>query len=244
MPSIDEVVRQAILSIGSKPSDTADRSDKKHFSEMLSKALAEAFAGELRARGLDTTRPAPPGELDRTGAERRMSGGIGAKKVDVSCATEESGLLLAISIKTINFQDQRSRNFQKNLVNRRGDMLFEAVTLHRRFPYAVLAGFLVLDEGAARDDTERRDSTFANAHERLRLFSGREDPAGRDEQYERLFIVLLDSSAFQPQFKVYAVGNPGNPRSLASVFDELIDVVAQRDPDFYQSENGKLKRVR
>src|SRR3546814_5928739 len=78
--------------------------------------------------------------LFRSGAERRMAGGIGAKKVDVTWATEESGLLLGISIKTINFRDVRTRNFQKSLTNRRGDMLIEAVTLHRRFPYAVLAG--------------------------------------------------------------------------------------------------------
>ena len=63
-----------------------------------------------------------------------MAGGIGAKKVDVTWATEEGGLLLGVSIKTINFRDRKTGNFQKNLTNRRGDMLFEAVTLHRRFP--------------------------------------------------------------------------------------------------------------
>ena len=51
--------------------------------------------------------------------------------------------MLALSVKSINFRDRRSRNFQKNLTNRRGDMLFESVTLHRRFPYAVLGGLLL-----------------------------------------------------------------------------------------------------
>src|SRR5262245_14788113 len=119
-----------------------------------------------------------------------MAGGIGAKKVDVTWATEESGLLLAISIKSINFRDKRSKNFQKNLTNRRGDMLFEAVTLHRRFPYAVLGGFFFFDQAAESDGTTSRKSTFINAHHRFRLFTGRGDPAGRDEQYERLYIVL------------------------------------------------------
>jgi len=73
----------------------------------------------------------------------------------------ESGLLMAISVKTINFRDMRSNNLQKNLTNRRGDMLFESITLHRRFPYAVLAGFLLLDKEAAADDTGRRRTTFA-----------------------------------------------------------------------------------
>lgn len=93
-----------------------------------------------------------------------MSGGIGAKKVDVTWATEESGLLLGISIKSINFRDSRSKNFQKNLTNRRGDMLFEAVTLHRRFPYAVLGGLFFLDSAAESDATTKRRSTFINTH--------------------------------------------------------------------------------
>ncbi len=61
--------------------------------------------------------------------------------------------MLAMSVKSINFADGTTGNYQKNLTNRRGDMLFEAVTLHRRFPYAVLAGILIFDEGSR----QRRD---------------------------------------------------------------------------------------
>lgn len=104
-------------------------------------------------------------------------------------ATEAAGLILAISIKSINFKDSRTGNFQKNLVNRRGDMLMEAVTLHRRFPYAVLAAFFFLDKGAETDNTSRRKSRFVNAHARLKLFTGRNDPTGRDEQFERFYLI-------------------------------------------------------
>jgi hypothetical protein len=163
--------------------------------------------------------------------------------VDVSWATEESGLLLALSVKTINFRDRRSGNFQKNLTNRRGDMLFESITLHRRFPYAVLAGFLFLDQDAAKDNTGRRRTTFDNAHSRLELFSGRDDPAGRDEQYERLFIVLLDANPFNPAYKVYPVGDPAHPIPLNVAFDHLIDLVVKRNADFYEAVNGQLLRL-
>lgn len=172
-----------------------------------------------------------------------MSGGIGAKKVDVTWATEESGLLFAASIKTINFRDLSTGNFQKNLTNRRGDMLFEAVTLHRKFPYAVLAGFFILDHEAANDHTDRRQSTFDNAHLRLRLFTGRSDPAGRDEQYERLYIVLLDANPSQPRFDAYLAGHPDRPIPLEAIFDELLELIAERDPDFYTVENGVLRPV-
>src|SRR5690606_13878721 len=122
--------------------DTAKQSVKKHYSEQMSAGFAAAIAEELRHRGLEGTRPGLDGEVGRRGAERRMSGGIGAKKVDVTWATEESGLLLACSIKCFTAKDSKTGNYQKNLTNRRGDLLGEAVTLHRRFPYAVLGAFI------------------------------------------------------------------------------------------------------
>ena len=172
-----------------------------------------------------------------------MAGGIGAKKVDVTWATEEAGLLLGISIKTINFRDRRTNNFQKNITNRRGDMLFEAVTLHRRFPYAVLGGLFFLDKGAEQDQTARRRSTFLNAHTRLQLFTGREDPRGRDEQYERLYLVLLDASSSHAEFDAYLVGKPGHPIPMTETLDELLSVTAIRNPDFYEYKDGSLISV-
>lgn len=239
----DDYLLEAFKNLEEKPPENAKSSLKKRYSERISEVTAQAFAADLRERGLDGTRPAPSGELDSSGAERRMSGGIGAKKVDVTWATEASGLLLAISIKSINFVDRRTGNFQKNLTNRRGDMLFEAVTLHRRFPYAVLGGFFFFDKGAAEDGTDRRQSTFLNAHDRLQLFTGREDPWGRDEQYERLYVGLVDANPSQPAAEIYLAGQPERPIPLARAFDDLVTLVAKRDPDFYRASGGVLRRV-
>ena len=155
----------------------------------------------------------------------------------------ESGLLLAVSVKTINFRDQKTGNYQKNLTNRRGDLLIEAVTLHRRFPYAVIGGFFFLDAGAAEDGTERRRSTFFNADHRLRMFTGRDDPAGRDEQFERMNLVLLDADREPPLVEVHPIGRQGFPVSLSQAFDDLIQLVARRNPDFYEEVDGKLLPV-
>src|ERR1700722_2401490 len=178
---IDDLLCAALKSLPTKPSDTATQDVKRRYSETMSAKVALAIADELRHRGMREARPSGPGDVGTSGAERRLAGGIGAKRVDVSWATEESGLLLGISVKTINFRDGRSRNFQKNLINRRGELLNEALTLHRRFPYAVVAGLLFLDKDARHDQTEKRKSTFENAFPRLKLFTGRTDPAGRDE---------------------------------------------------------------
>ncbi len=170
-----------------------------------------------------------------------MAGGIGAKKVDVTWATHESGLLLGISIKSINFRDLRTNNFQKNLTNRRGDMLFEGVTLHRRFPYAVLGGLFFLDAGAEHDGTNRRRSTFLNTHSRLKLFTGRDDPAGRDEQYEHLYILLLDASTQHANFRMFCVGDPDNEVPVDRALEDLLKATAVRNPDFYEYNNGVLR---
>lgn len=75
----------ALRSLPEKPSDDAAQSAKKAYSERMSAVIASALAEELRQRGLIGTRPSSPGdEAGVSGAERRMSGGIGAKKVDVT----------------------------------------------------------------------------------------------------------------------------------------------------------------
>src|SRR5690606_37958824 len=112
---IEDLLDAAFKALPPTPDDTAPATEKKRYSEQVSNCVAQALAEELRERGLREARPAPPGELGSSGAERRMAGGIGAKKVDVTWATDESGLLLAVSVKTINFRDRKTRNFQKNL---------------------------------------------------------------------------------------------------------------------------------
>lgn len=243
MARVDDLLCAALRTLPPKPTDDASRADKKRYSELLSEAVAQAFAAELRYRGMNEARPAPPGEFDGSGAERRISGGIGAKKVDVTWATEESGLLFSISIKSISFRDGRTNNFQKNLTNRRGDMLFEAVTLHRRFPFAVLVGVFFFDRGAEHDGTDRRNSTFENANQRFRIFTGRLDPAGRDEQFERMFLVLLDSEITPPTASFYHVGDQPRLMDLTAIFDEFVRIVAERNPDFYEYHDGSIRSV-
>lgn len=237
--TVDERFREGLAALLPKPPDSAAREAKQHFSQRVSDVAALVLADELTARGLVGTYPAV-GVGGKLGAERRLAGGIGAKRVDVSWATEQSGLLLGLSIKSINFRDGRSGNFQKNLTNRRGDLLFESVTLHRRFPYAVLGGFLILDAGAATDSTERRKSTFQNAGYHLRLFRGRRDPAGREEQYEELFVALFDADGPSPAINVFGGPDLATRTTLDAAIDILIEVLAERNSDFYELIDGRL----
>lgn len=236
-------IQTALDLLDPKPPDTARSQDKKGYSEKLSAAIAHAIAQIFRNHGLSETRPAPPGEFDKSGAERRIFGGIGDKKVDVTWAIEEAGLLLGASIKTINFRDGRTGNFQKNLTNRRGDMLFESVTLHRRFPYAVLAGFFIFDKDAATDSTKRRNSTFSNAHMAFRMFTNRSSAQGPEEQYERMYICLCDANRFRSSFRIFAAGAQDDEVSIEAVVQDLLTVLAERNADSFQVVDGKLIRI-
>lgn len=243
MARIDDLLREALKGLPPKPADTALQGEKKRYSELMSAAVAQVFAQELRNRGMLESRPSPPGVTGASGAERRLAGGLGAKKVDVSWATDASGLILGITVKTINFRDGQSGAFQKNLTNRRADLLNEAVTLHRRFPYAVLGGFFFIDADAKTDGTARRQSTFLNAFPRFRLFTGRRDPAGRDEQYERLYLVPVRANPFNPTWECFHMTDSHNVVSLDDALTALVDLVVERNFDTYETDgDGGVRR--
>ena len=98
---IESRLLEAHESCGPKPDDAEPQSTKKNFNQNVSDALAVALASEMRDRGMDGVLPLPrdPRTGRSGGTERRMAGGIGAKKVDVTWATDEAGLIAAISVK-------------------------------------------------------------------------------------------------------------------------------------------------
>lgn len=242
--TLEERLAAALKTARSKPAADAEQGAKRGYSQSMSNVFATELGAFLRERGCIEARPAAPGQLGGSGAERRMAGGIGAKKVDVTWATPEAGLIFAASIKTINAKDAATGNYQKNLTNRRDDLLFESVTLHRRFPYAVLLGLFCLDQGAAADEKKKGDkltrrSTFENAHQRLRLFSGRDDPADREEQFEFLAILLVDNESDPPRVTAYGAGDHTSVVSLDCVLNDALLKVSERNPDFYKYDESK-----
>lgn len=225
---------EAIRAAGPRPADDAAREAKKNYAERLSNQVAQALAALLRELGLPGCQP------ERTGGrERQFAGGIGAKKVDVSYATEEDGLVLGVSVKSISFADRRTRNYQKNLTNRRGDLLAEATTLHQRFPYAVIGGLFVFDEGAERDGTERRPSTVVTAHEYFRAFDRRSSQSNAVEKFEALGVVLY--RATEPVgYRYYDAGHPDAEKPLNAFLQRLLERIAERNPDRFRYADGRV----
>lgn len=174
----------AVIAAGELPQDSVPQSQKKRYSEILSDHLAKELADGLRSIGFTNVKPTKTGV-----GEKEFQGGLGPKKVDVSYSDERHGLLLAVSIKTINFAP-----FGKNLKNRFGDLLTEAITLHLRFPYALVCMLFAFPIAADKDLTKGRTvSTFQRASKLFATVSGRRDYTDPGEKFENVTLML-----FQP----------------------------------------------
>lgn len=170
----------AVVAAGPIPSSEARQSDKKRYSEILSARLAEESASGLRELGFPDVKPERGGP-----GEKAFQGGLGPKKVDVSYSDEQHGLLLALSIKTMNFAP-----FGKNLKNRFADMCTEAITLHMRFPYSVICGLFAMPASADEDVTESRKlSTFGRATRLFGTISGRAEYTDPGEKFEQIVMM-------------------------------------------------------
>jgi hypothetical protein len=171
--------------------------DKKRYSEILSAELAKAVARGLRGLGFAGVRPTETGQ-----GEREFQGGLGPKRVDVSYSDERHGLIMAVSVKTICFAP-----FGKNLKNRFADLCTEAVSLHLRFPYAVICGLFVFPENADQDVSEGRPvSTFRRAIRLFRTISGRTEYTDPPEKFEDIVVMCFNpwcDREWQPRIRLF-----------------------------------------
>jgi hypothetical protein len=184
---------EALRHAGSRPAAGADRDAKKNYSERLSNAIAVLLASKLRSTGqFPLILPA----ADGTGRETRSMSGAGRKfkKTDVRYATADTGLELLVSIKTLNFRDDSSGRYTKNMVRNDHELRAEAMDHHERFPFAVLVGVFFLPVDAC-DDGASDKSSFAHAVLTFRPRTGR---AGSDDtaaKFERFFVGLYDAAS-------------------------------------------------
>jgi len=181
---------------GPRPPDTASRETKKNFAERLSREIAVFLASKVRELGgaFTACRPGPDG-----GVEAITLAGDETKKVDVSLKAHD-GLILVISVKTINHASPRGKtrkfvDWNRNVANRTGDLRMEALVVHRRHPYAVLAGFFAFEAGADRRVPKGGTrSTFAGACARFSAMSGRSNPKNEEDRFEHFAAMKYDSA--------------------------------------------------
>jgi hypothetical protein len=199
------------------------RGAKKNFAQRLSNAIAQKVADALRPR-LKSVLPDENGK----GQESRSAAAAGLKKLDVNYSSTASGLELAISIKTINFWDQKTRRYTKNVKRVDGELRAEAADCHQRQPYAVLIGLIFLPIDAAFDGSLGK-SSFSHAHDVYRRRSGRRLTTNDISRFERIWLAAYHAIGDQRGevlfFDVDTAfpdsGLPGNPTTFGEVLKEI-----------------------
>lgn len=166
--------------------------EKRYRARELKKNYAERFSRELAQYFADALRSALPGILpdpDGRGHESLARASKKPKKLDVNYSNPEIGLGLGISIKTLNFRDQKTQRYTKNYTRVDNEWRAEASDYHERQPYAVMIGVLFLPEDAT-EDGKQSPSSFGQAINVFRHRADRRFPADRSELFERIFIGL------------------------------------------------------
>jgi hypothetical protein len=59
-----------------------------------------------------------------------------------------------------------------------------------------------------------------------------------------MYLFLLPGDPESPRVAAYEVGKPDAPLTIEAILDELLQMVADRNPDFYEYADGKLLRAR
>ncbi|MGE5549767.1 MAG: hypothetical protein ACM3ZC_04445 [Bacteroidota bacterium] len=227
---------EAITRTGPIPDDGAPQAVKKHYSEVLSRNLAEETAEGLRMVGFPRVKPERGGP-----GEKEFQGGLGPKKVDVSYSDEQHGLILAVSIKSINFAQ-----FGKNLKNRFADLCTEAITLHMRFPYSVVCALFAFPVAADQDVTPGRTiSTFQRATKLLATVSGRVDHTDPLEKYENVTMLLyqpIQGGKSEPWVRLIDA-RTGKEMTETCYFQMLRDLYNLRNPHSTIDEQNEAEQA-
>ena len=250
-------LRDAVIRAGVIPSDGAAQPDKKRYSELLSHHLALEVANGLRLVGFPRVKPEEEvidrgrrrGEI-KVIKEKEFQGGLGPKRVDVSYSDDRHGLLLAVTIKSLNFASYptlkgsapprpdltKIGNFSKNVKNRFGDLTTESITLHMRFPFAVVGCLYAMPERSMVEKGKNmKISTFERASLLYGTISGRTAYGDPAEKFENVTLMLYRPVTVEGQtddawVKLYVAGQIRHETSEEDYFQRLKMLYNLRNP--------------
>lgn len=156
------------------------RDMRKRWSERLATATATMIAGAIRGHEVVGARFSVSPRADGSGQETFFPLGYrSGKRIDVAVSGELAGLQLGASLKGLNFRDDESGNFDKNMTGRFYELADEMATVHRHLPQAFLAGIFFMPIDACTD--KQGQSSFAHVVLDLRRRAQR-DPKNPEHQ--------------------------------------------------------------
>jgi hypothetical protein len=198
------------------------------FADHLARYIANDLAPSLR--GIQAT-------TKRTAASVR-----GQKQLDINFSTPQHGLALGISLKSVHLRDASSGRYTHNMKRNEEELRIEASGYHKRQPYAVMIGVLVLPFDSCDDAKRENPSSFGSWVRHLRPYCGRLQPDDDIDRFEKLYVALYepDGSEFsffdieadppknrRPPKDGDLLGSDGRPRRLLT-YAEFLDAVYHR----------------
>lgn len=218
---VDERMRRALddadaaMPSGERPLSTADRNDKKRWSEVFASHCATMIADALRSHAdfkAKSILPDPQGGGQETFTPLGHQRG---KRIDVVVAGELTGLEVGVSLKALNFPNAAGYH-DHNVTGRLYELRDEVGLVHQYLPRAFMSALFFLPVQATVD---KATSSFANTMTKLRQRTGRLDPDFVGHAFR------CDSAAVA----LYVPGIEGDPfdRGVVRFFD-VQDVVPPR----------------
>jgi len=188
---------------------------------------------------------------DDTGHESSTLGAKGKKRIDVKVWDTDKGLELLVSIKSYSFRDwskkkQAARRYTKNIKRNRFELQDEAVTIHRRQPFAVMVAMMFMPITACDDGDPTKTqgvqgiSSFGHAVTVLRSQAGRRSDEDSAERFERIYIGLYEYDDLDHRGEIGffdvedlppRASRPGNLRPLEDVVEEIVRITTERHTD-------------
>ncbi len=217
-----KTIAEALGQAGMRPiGETLDqRARKQQRATNLSNALAMVFAHALRDRGLAGTLPDTEGKrLESPALTVR-----GAKRLDVNFSTPQLGLGLGVSIKTMMSWDINQHSYVHNLKRNDEELLVEALSYHKRQPFAVMVAVVFFPIDGAFDTGMKGGglSSLAKAVKHFRFMASRPTPRDDPEYFEKFFVGLLGvdggAESIVPQHEQLAA-----MRGQSAIFVDVMD---------------------
>ncbi len=174
----EPLIVEALDHAGQRPGPDASQNEKRAWSERFANGCAIAISTAIRQADLPAIRGREVKPESLAGGTEPVAplGSDSQKRIDVQVVDSVLGLEIGISLKGLNFQDQRSKNYDKNLTGRLYEMNDEMRLVHENLPHCFMIGIFFLPV-AATGDKLTGNTSFANTVIKLRGRTGRLDPA-------------------------------------------------------------------
>ncbi len=226
------VIRGVLKASRPRPEVAAPVGEKNQYAVRFAEHMAKCIADDLapRLRGILAT-------TKRTAVSVR-----GQKQLDVNFSTPQHGLALGMSLKSVHLRDAKSGRYTHNMKRNEEELRIEASGYHKRQPYAVMVGVLVLPFDSCDDAKKDNPSSFGSWVRHLRPYSGRTQPDDEIDRFEKLYVALYEADGSDLRFfdiesdppkrrrptKDGDLASPdGRPRRLLT-YAEFLDAVYHR----------------